>query len=94
MPAARFARKQIVKPAVIDLNGHISESLKLLRPLIEGDIRLTWIPVPERMMVMMDPTQIDQILTNFALNARDAITQVGKITIPTQRMAIQASYVV
>jgi two-component system, cell cycle sensor histidine kinase and response regulator CckA len=78
-----FARKQTIAPKVLDLNTTVEGMLKMLRPLIGEDIDLTWMPATGLWPVKMDPSQIDQILANLCINARDAIAGVGKITIET-----------
>ena len=78
-----FAREQAVSPKVIDLNDTIENMLKLLRRLIGEDIDLTWRPGKEVSPVKMDPAQIDQILANLCVNARDAIAGAGTVTIET-----------
>ena len=78
-----FARKQTVAPQVLDLNATVEASLQMLRRLIGEEIRLTWLPAKHLAPVKMDPTQIDQILTNLCVNARDAIGGQGQIRIET-----------
>lgn len=78
-----FASRQTVSPRVIDLNDTISGMLKMLRRLIGEDIQLLWVPGADLWPVKMDPSQVDQILANLAVNARDAIGGVGKVTIET-----------
>ncbi len=78
-----FARKQTVAPIVFDLNESVESMLKMLRRLIGENIDLLWIPGPGRHTVKMDPSQLDQIMANLCVNARDAIADVGKITIKT-----------
>jgi PAS domain S-box-containing protein len=78
-----FARKQIVAPQVIDLNEIIESMLKMLRRLIGEDIDLLWKPAKSLWLVKIDPAQVDQMLANLIVNARDAISGVGKITIET-----------
>ncbi|MFH0726927.1 MAG: response regulator [Pseudomonadota bacterium] len=78
-----FARKQTVSPRVIDLNEAVEGMLKMLRRLIGEDIVLAWLPGTRLWPVEMDPSQIDQILANLCVNARDAIAGVGKVTIET-----------
>jgi len=78
-----FARKQTIAPVVIDLNETIEGMLKMLRRLIGEDIDLAWLPETALWPVKMDPSQIDQILANLCVNARDAIDGVGKLTIET-----------
>jgi two-component system, cell cycle sensor histidine kinase and response regulator CckA len=78
-----FARKQTIAPEVLDLNGTVEGMLKMLRRLIGEDIDLAWMPGANVWRVRMDPSQVDQILANLCVNARDAIADVGKITIGT-----------
>ena len=87
-----FARKQIIAPKVLDLNDTVSSMLKLLRRLIGEDIDLAWMPGLELWTVKMDPSQIDQILANLCVNARDAIGGVGKLTIETRNVTFDATY--
>jgi PAS domain S-box-containing protein len=78
-----FARKQTVSPKILDLNQTVSGMLKLLRRLIGEDIALDWVPGSEVWPVEIDPGQIDQILANLCVNARDAIKGPGRVTIET-----------
>ena len=87
-----FAHKQTIAPKVIDLNDHVSGLLKLLRRLIGEDIDLAWRPSAWAALVKMDPSQIDQILANLAVNARDAIAGVGKLTVETGEATFDAAY--
>lgn len=87
-----FARKQTIAPKVIDLNEAVSGMLKILQRLIGEDIRLTWQPAPDLWPVKADPSQIDQILANLCVNARDAITDVGRVSIETGNFTIDANY--
>ncbi len=87
-----FARKQTIAPKVIDLNDTVEGMLKMLRRLIGEDVHLEWHPQAILWPVKVDPTQIDQILANLCVNARDAIADVGKITIETENIAFDADY--
>ncbi|MDO9264263.1 MAG: PAS domain S-box protein [Desulfosalsimonadaceae bacterium] len=87
-----FARKQTVAPMVLDLNETVESMLKMLRRLIGEDIDLAWLPGPGMWPVKVDPTQIDQILANLCLNARDAIAGVGKVTIGTEKVVFDEAY--
>jgi two-component system, cell cycle sensor histidine kinase and response regulator CckA len=78
-----FARKQTVAPKVLNLNRTVMGSLKMLERLIGEEIRLNLRPNPDLWPVKVDPSQIDQILANLCINARDAISGVGEITIVT-----------
>ncbi|MBU1565729.1 MAG: response regulator [Proteobacteria bacterium] len=79
-----FARKQTIVPRVLGLNESLEEMLKMLRRLIGEDIDLIWHPSPV-WPVFMDPSQLDQILANICVNARDAIGGVGRVTIETEK---------
>ena len=87
-----FARQQAVVPKVLDLNESISGMLKMLQRLIGEDINLTWKPATTLWQVKLDPSQMDQILANLCVNARDAITDTGQITIKTENFAIDEDY--
>jgi CheY-like chemotaxis protein len=87
-----FARKQTVAPKVLELNDTVEGMLKMLRRLIGEDIDLVWRPDSDLWPVKMDPSQIDQILANLCLNARDAIADVGKVTIETHTVTIDETY--
>ncbi len=87
-----FARKQNVVPRVIDLNEVVELTLKMLRRLIGEDIDLVWLPRTGICQVQIDPVQIDQILANLCVNARDAIGDIGKITIETGRNTFDQEY--
>jgi two-component system sensor histidine kinase EvgS len=87
-----FARKQTIAPLVIDLNETIEGMLKMLRRLIGEDVELMWKPGKLRLSVKMDPSQIDQILANLCVNARDAIKDVGRITIETGQAVFDEAY--
>jgi len=87
-----FARKQVIAPVVLDLNNTIEGMLKMLRHLIGENIDLTWLPIREVWMLKIDPSQVDQILANLCINARDAIADVGKITIETDNVTLDKSY--
>ncbi|MDZ7663995.1 MAG: transporter substrate-binding domain-containing protein [Desulfotignum sp.] len=87
-----FARKQTIDPKVIDLNETVESMLKMLRRLIGEDINLSWKPKPGVWPVKMDPSQLGQILVNQCVNARDAISDVGKITIETDTVRFDEEY--
>ncbi len=87
-----FAREQTVAPEVLDLNETVAGMLKMLRPLISEDIDLVWKPAVGVWPVKVDPSQIDQILANLCVNARDAITGVGRITIETGTSTFDETY--
>ncbi len=78
-----FARKQAIAPKVLDLNETVDGMLKMLRRLIGEDIQLAWLPGREAVRVRIDPSQVDQILANLCVNARDALSGNGRVTIET-----------
>ncbi|MDD4118472.1 MAG: response regulator [Kiritimatiellae bacterium] len=78
-----FARKQTVAPKILDLNDTIHGMLQMLRRLIGENIDLSWRPGRGLGPVRMDPSQIDQILANLCVNARDAVAGAGAIAIET-----------
>ena len=87
-----FARKQSISPIVLDLNATLSEMLMMIRRLIGEGISLVWQPCSELWSVKMDPSQIDQLMTNLCVNARDAIADVGEIIIETSNRSFDASF--
>ena len=87
-----FARKQTIAPKVLDLNDTIAGMLNMLGRLIGEDIELLWQPAATLWSVHMDPAQIDQIMFNLVVNARDAIAGVGKIMIETGQVVFDESY--
>ncbi|SLM32574.1 putative Histidine kinase [Desulfamplus magnetovallimortis] len=87
-----FARKQTISPKVLDLNETIENILTMLRRLIGEDIDLEWHPHEKLWMVNIDPSQIDQILANLCVNARDAISDTGKVTIETGTVVFDEDY--
>ncbi len=87
-----FARKETIVPVALDLNGSVERILDMLRRLIREDINLAWLPAVGSCPVKMDPIQVEQILINLCLNARDAIPGVGKVTIETGRFVADEEY--
>jgi len=87
-----FARKQTIAPVALDLNEAVEGMLKMLRRLIGEDIDLAWLPETSVWPVKMDPSQVDQLLANLCVNARDAIDGVGKITIETGLATFDAAF--
>ena len=87
-----FARQQTIAPKILDLNSTIGSMIKMLRRLIGEDIDLAWLPESVVWPVKMDPSQVDQILANLCVNARDAIADVGKVTIETENISFDADY--
>lgn len=87
-----FARKETISPRVLDLNKTFEGMLSMLRRLIGEDIDLAWFPAAALWPVKMDASQIDQVLANLCVNARDAIGGIGKVTIETRNVTVDADY--
>lgn len=88
-----FARRQTVTPRVLDLNETIASMLKMLERLIGEDIDLNWKPGSRLDLVRIDSGQVDQILANLAVNARDAIgNAIGKLCIETANVSFDEEY--
>jgi len=87
-----FARRQPITPVLLDLNETVTGVLKLLRRLIGEDISLAWSPGAGVWPVRMDPGQVDQLLANLCVNARDAIGDVGRIRIETSNVTVDEDF--
>ena len=87
-----FARKQTIAPKLLNLNDTVEGMLKMLRRLIGEDIDLVWKPDTHLWPVKVDPAQVDQILANLCVNARDAISGTGKVTIETGNVVLDQAY--
>jgi PAS domain S-box-containing protein len=87
-----FARKQTIMPRTLDLNEAVESTLKMLQRLIGEQIELAWRPAAALWPVKADPVQIDQILTNVCLNARDAMPHGGQITIETANISFDDAF--
>lgn len=87
-----FARKQAVSPTVIDLNDQVSGTLKILRRLLGEEIELLFKPAANLWPVKLDPVQLDQLLANLCVNARDAISGGGTITLATANIVLDDAF--
>ncbi|MCP4021240.1 MAG: response regulator, partial [Desulfobacteraceae bacterium] len=87
-----FARKQTISPRLLNLNTTMEGMLKMLQRLIGEDLELTWSPGKKLWPIKIDPSQIDQVLANLCVNARDAIKGVGKVTIETENISFDEAY--
>lgn len=83
-----FARKQPTRPVPTDLNETVSGLIKMLRRLIGENIELIWQPYDGLWPVMADPAQIEQVLANLVVNARDAIGDVGRLSIEIKNVVL------
>ena len=83
-----FARRQAASPRVLDLNDTVEAMTRMLRRLIGEQIELVWQPLPQLYRVRIDPGQVEQILANLVVNARDAIASGGTIWLRTENVKI------
>jgi signal transduction histidine kinase/CheY-like chemotaxis protein len=87
-----FARKQVMVPRSVNVNHQVERFLSLLRRLIGEDVVLNWMPGAGAFNTFLDPGQLEQILSNLVVNARDAITGVGEIVIETASIRVDERY--
>jgi two-component system, cell cycle sensor histidine kinase and response regulator CckA len=87
-----FARKQTVAPKVVNLNDAVAGMLNLMRRLVGEHLQLAWLPGPGLWPVRIDPSQVDQILANLCVNARDAIDGAGQIHLATENATVDAEF--
>lgn len=87
-----FAKKQTISPVIVDINDLISGMIKMLQRLIGENISLVWSPGNTIWKIKMDPSQVNQILANLCINAKDAINGLGSITIETRNRNIERNY--
>ncbi|MBN8218355.1 MAG: PAS domain S-box protein [Spirochaetes bacterium] len=84
-----FARRQTTAPRVLDLNEAVSGMLQMLQRLVGENVRLVWRPASGLSPLRLDPSQIDQVITNLCVNARDAIQDRGTVTLQTRNLRIE-----
>jgi CheY-like chemotaxis protein len=87
-----FARRQILEPRNIDLNRTITETLSLLEKVIGGNIEIKRRLASDLAVVRADPTQVDQVLMNLCINARDAMPEGGSLSIETRNASFDEEY--
>ena len=88
-----FARKNESVATIFDANRAIEDTVKMMQRLIGENIELSWLPGEGPLRIRLDQSQFDQILTNLCVNARDAIADVGKITVETRRVNVGEDYI-
>ena len=87
-----FSRKQVLQPRILDLNAVVREEEQLVRHLIGEDIEVIILPEPSLGHVKADPGQIQQVLMNLVVNARDAMPEGGKLTIASANVDLDGHY--
>ncbi|MEK6778636.1 MAG: PAS domain-containing protein, partial [Candidatus Deferrimicrobiota bacterium] len=87
-----FSRKQVLQPKMMDLNAIVADTDKMLRRLIGENIDLVTVLKPDLGLVLVDPGQVEQVLMNLVVNARDAMPRGGKVTIETANVVLGEGY--
>ena len=87
-----FSRQQVIEPRLLDLNDVVASSQKMLRRLIGEDIDVRTELASAPLTVMIDPGQLEQVLMNLAVNARDAMPTGGRLTLETAPVTLDAEY--
>ena len=88
-----FSRKQIIDPKVLDLNAVVADMDDMLRRVIREDVELEMVPAPDLWPIKVDPTQMEQVIVNLAVNAAHAMPDGGKLTIETSNVVLGEDYV-
>jgi len=87
-----FSRKQVIDPKVIHINPLIKDATKMLKRLLGEDIDILFFPAQDLHNIRVDPGQLHQIITNLAINARDAMPEGGKLTLETANVKFDEAY--
>jgi PAS domain S-box-containing protein len=87
-----FSRKQMLAPRIVNLNDVATENIKMLTRMIGEDVDLVMVPSPNLWLVRADAGQIDQVIMNLAVNARDAMPSGGKLTLETSNVTLDEEY--
>jgi len=88
-----FSRQQVLQPRIIDAKEVVTQSTRMLHRVLGEDIELTLQTTDETVLVFADPGQIQQVLVNLALNARDAMPTGGALTVEISRAVLDANFV-
>ncbi|MCC6930301.1 MAG: PAS domain S-box protein [Gemmatimonadaceae bacterium] len=89
-----FARRQLVSPRAVDLNAAVSASERMLRRLVGEDIAITTELDPTPWLVYIDPSQLEQVILNLAVNARDAMPEGGLLTLGTEHVVLTDEHLI
>ncbi|MBD0326492.1 MAG: response regulator, partial [Pyrinomonadaceae bacterium] len=87
-----FSRRQEIERRPINLNDTINETMKLLRRVIGEDVEVSFYTATDLAPVFADPSQVEQVVMNLAINARDAMPQGGRLIVETQELALDRAY--
>jgi len=87
-----LARRQAVTPRVIDLNDSVGNMIGMLERLVGEQVKIVWQPADALWPIKIDPSQIDQVITNLAVNARDAMPSGGQLTISTTNVVLDEQF--
>ena len=87
-----FSRKQVMQPRVVDVNHVLASIVPMIRRLIGEDIELIVSPAPQPAPIKADPSQLEQVIVNLAINARDAMPDGGKLILDTQNVMLNEGY--
>jgi CheY-like chemotaxis protein len=87
-----FSRRQVLQPKLVDLNSIVMGLDKLLRRLMDEDIRMTTVPGKDIGTIKADPGQMEQVIMNLVVNARDAMPSGGRLTVETANVDLDAAY--
>jgi two-component system cell cycle sensor histidine kinase/response regulator CckA len=87
-----FGRKQVLQPVPLDLNLVLADTEKMLRRIVGEDIDFIRVETPDLGLIMVDPGQLEQVIMNLVVNARDSMPDGGKLTVETSNVEIDGEY--